>query len=116
MALMYSPMIDCEILPVTPRSGRHLVLSMLSNAPSVADLSQNFRTYHFSFEVSVRGQVCCDNKKRLKAFVYRVCDEPKAVSKSIITLSSKAALLASFSIFTARNEPSWISPSPLIIK
>ena len=85
-------------------------------APLVADLSQNFRTYHFSFEVSVRGQVSCDNKKRLKAFVYRVCDEPKAVSKSIITLSSKAALLASFSIFTARNEPSWISPSPLIIK
>ena len=85
-------------------------------APLVADLSARFKTFHFSFEVSVRGQVTSENKKRLKAFTYRVCDEPKIVSKSIVTLCSKAALLTSFSVFKARNEPSWVSPSPLIVK
>ena len=45
-------------------------------APLVADLSERFRTYLFSVEVSVRGQVTAVNKKRLKAFVYQVCDEP----------------------------------------
>ena len=85
-------------------------------APLVADLSARFRTFHFSFEVSVRGQVTSKNKKCLKAFIYRVCDEPKMVSKSVVTLCSKAALLASFSVFKARNEPSWVNPSPLIVK
>ena len=42
-------------------------------APLVADLSRSYRTYHFSIEISVRGQVTGANKSRLKAFVYRVC-------------------------------------------
>ena len=34
-------------------------------APLVADLSRRFKTYLFSVEVSVRGQVTSDNKIRL---------------------------------------------------
>ena len=82
-------------------------------APLVADLSERFRTYLFSVEVSVRGQVTAVNKKRLKAFVYRVCDEPKIVFKSLVSTISKVALMSSFSIFAARAEPSWSDP-PLL--
>ena len=82
-------------------------------APLVADLSRRFRTYHFSVEISVRGQISGDNKKHLKAFVYRACTEPKSIFKSMILSCSKIALLSSFSIFAARSEPSWIDP-PLL--
>ena len=83
-------------------------------SPLVADLSCRFRTYQFSVEISVRGQVTNHNKSRLKAFTYRVCSEPKKVFSSIVQVCSKIALLSSFSIFTARNEPSWTDPSLLI--
>ena len=46
-------------------------------APLVADLSRRYRTFLFLVEVSVRGQVTSENKKRLKAFIYRVTNEPK---------------------------------------
>ena len=82
-------------------------------APLVADLSRNYKTFLFSIEISVRGQVSSGNKKRLKAFVYRTCSEPKSVFKSIVPLCSKVSLLSSFSIFMARSEPSWDSPSLL---
>ena len=80
-------------------------------SPLVADLSRRFKTYQFSIEVSVRGQVTSDNKKHLKAFTYRVCTDPKKVFNSIVQVCSKIALLSSFSIFSARNEPSWADPS-----
>ena len=83
-------------------------------APLMADLSQRFTAFHFSVEVSVRGQISSDNKKRLKAFIYRVCTEPKSVFKSAIPTFSKVALLSSFSIFTARGEPTWTDP-PLLM-
>ena len=79
-------------------------------APLIADLSQRYKTYLFSVEISVRGQVSGDNKKRLKAFTYRVSSDPKLVFKSMVKILSKTALLSSFSIFSARAEPSWISP------
>ena len=82
-------------------------------APLVADLSHFYKTFLFSVEVSVRGQVTAENKKRLKAFVYRVCEEPKSVFKSMVVTVSKISLLSSFSIFMARNEPSWSDP-PLL--
>ena len=80
-------------------------------SPLVADLSRRFKTYQFSVEISVRGQVTRDNKAHLKAFTYRVCADPKAVFKSIIQVCSRISLLSSFSIFSARNEPSWTDPS-----
>ena len=83
-------------------------------APLVADLSRSYRTYHFSVEISVRGQVTGANKSRLKAFVYRVCSNPKRVFKELVPICSKIALLSSFSIFTARSEPSWANP-PFIL-
>ena len=80
-------------------------------APLIADLSQRYTCYHFSIEISVRGQVSNDNKKRLKAFSYRACSDAKLVFKSMVPILSKTALLASFSIFAARAEPSWVSSS-----
>ena len=81
----------------------------------VEDLSQRYKTYLFSVEISVRGQVSKDNKKRLKAFSYHVCTEPKKVFKAIVPVCSKVALLASFSLFSARNEPSWSDPSFIMV-
>ena len=82
-------------------------------AALVADLSQTYKTYNFSIEISVRGQVSSANKSRLKSFIYRACEEPKHIFKPIVQACSKAALLSSFSVFTARNEPSWENPSLL---
>ena len=82
-------------------------------APLIADLSQSFTAYLFSVEVSARGQVTAENKKRLKAFIFRACKEPKPTVKSLVTIVSKIALLSSFSIFSARAEPSWSDP-PLL--
>ena len=80
----------------------------------MTDLSRRFRTYLFLVEISVRGQVTGNNKSRLKAFTYRVCDEPKQVFGSMVPACSKVALLSSFSIFSARNEPLWTNPSYLL--
>ena len=83
-------------------------------APLIADLSRSYTTYHFSVEVSVRGQVTTANKSRLKAFVYRVSSDPKRVFKELIPVISKISLLSSFSIFSARNEPSWTNPATML--
>ena len=83
-------------------------------APLIADLSRRYKTYNFSVEVSVRGQVSKPNKECLKAFIYRACSDPKPISKSSMQVCSKTALLSSFSIFTARNEPTWENPALLI--
>ena len=82
-------------------------------APLIADLSSRFRTFQFSVEIGVRGQITGENKARLKAFSYRVSTEPKVLFKSLVKNCSKIALLSSFSIFSARSEPSWSSPSLL---
>ena len=82
-------------------------------APLIADLSRTYKTFNFSVEISVRGQVSSGNKSRLKAFVYRACENPKPVFKAMVQACSKAALLTSFSIFSARSEPSWENPNLL---
>ena len=85
-------------------------------APLVADLSRLYKVFHFSFEVSARGQVSKANRARLKEFAYRCCSDSKTITRSLLTNTSKAALLSSFSLFSARKEPSWASPRPLIIR
>ena len=85
-------------------------------APLVGDLSRNFKTHLFSVEVSVRGQLTKSNRARLKAFAYRCCDDPKTVTKLLIASSSKASLLCSFSLFSARKEPTWASPNSLVVR
>ena len=85
-------------------------------APLIADLSRDFRTFHFSFEVSARGQITKSNRARLKEFAFRCCSNPKGIAGQLHTKISKAALLASYSLFSARREPSWVSPNPLIVR
>ena len=85
-------------------------------SPLVSDLSNNFTVFHYSIEVSVRGQVTGNNRARLKSFAYKSCRDARSVFKSLTKIVSKAALLTSFSLFTARKEPSWISPPPLVVR
>ena len=84
-------------------------------APLVADLSRDRIVHFFSVEISARGQVSKDNQSRLKSFFQKCCNGPNHISKSLIRISSKAALLSSYSIFSARREPTWEDPPPLII-
>ena len=85
-------------------------------APLVADLSVNYKVFHFSVEVSVRGQVSKGNRARLKSFIYRCCRDPKKVTAPLISNCSKLSLLCSYSIFCARKEPTWTSPQLLAVR
>ena len=85
-------------------------------APLVADLSRDYKVFHFSVEVAARGMISKPNKARLKSFALRCSDVGSRETKSFIAACSKASLLSSFSIFHARNEPSWSSPTPLIVR
>ena len=85
-------------------------------APLIADLSHNFSVFNYSVEVSARGQVTRENKTRIKALVWRCCHQPKGLEKKLANLMSKAALLTSFSLFSARKEPAWSSPGPLVVR
>ena len=84
-------------------------------APLIADLSQRYVVSFFPIEVSARGQVSKDNRTRLKTFLYKCCAAPRTITKSAICVSSKAALLSSYSIFIARGEPTWEDPPPLMV-
>ena len=85
-------------------------------APLVADLSQRYVVSFFPVEVSARGQITKNNRTRLKSFVFKCCSNPSGIAKSIISISSKAALLSSYSIFSARREPTWEDPAPLVVR
>ena len=85
-------------------------------APLIADLSHDFTVFNYSVEVSARGQITKDNKARIKALVWRCCRQPKGLDKRVFNFMSKAALLTSFSLFSARKEPAWSSPGPLVIR
>ena len=84
-------------------------------APLIADLAQSYVVSFYAVEVSARGQITKDNRSRLKSFLHKCCAAPHAVTKSLICASSKAALLSSYSIFSARGEPTWEDPSPLVV-
>ena len=75
-----------------------------------------FNVFYFPVEVSVCGQVSKGNRARLKAFLFRCCQEPRKLHSNILRVSSRAALLSSFSVFCARKEPSWVSPSLLTVR
>ena len=85
-------------------------------APLIADLSRDFRVFNFSVEISARGFITRQNRARLKAFSLRCCDVSNRDIKHFVGRCSKASLLTSFSIFQARNEPSWSSPLPLTVR
>ena len=85
-------------------------------APLVADLARDFRVFHFSVEISARGYISKTNQARLKAFALRCCDVGNSDIKKFVGFCSKVSLLSLFSIFHARNEPSWSSPLPLVVR
>ena len=85
-------------------------------APLVADLSGIFIVHFFSVEISARGHVTKENQSRLKSFLFRTCNGTAGIAKSLIRICSKAALLSSYSIFSARREPTWEDPPPLIVR
>ena len=85
-------------------------------SPLIADLSQRFVVSFYSVEVSARGQVTKENQSRLKSFLLKCCSAPNTAPKSVVRISSKAALLSSYSIFSARREPTWEDPAPLVIQ
>ena len=85
-------------------------------SPLIADLSQRFIVSFFSIEVSARGQITKDNRSRLKSFMFKCCTSIREAQKDVIRISSKAALLSSYSIFAARREPSWEDPLPLVVR
>ena len=84
-------------------------------APLIADLSGSRIVHFYSVEVSARGQITKENRSRLKSFLFKSCNGTANVSKSLVRISSKAALLSSFSIFCARREPTWEDPPFLIV-
>ena len=84
-------------------------------APLVADLSRRYTVFHYSIEISVRGQISKENQSRIRALVFRCCDSPGKLAAKIVKNCSKAYLLASFSLFCARKEPAWLSPPLLSI-
>ena len=85
-------------------------------SPLIADLSQRYIVSFFSIEVSARGQISKDNRSRLKSFLFKCCTYTGNLSKSLVRISSKAALLSSYSIFAARREPTWENPAPLSVR
>ena len=85
-------------------------------SPLVADLSHTHVVSFFSIEVSARGQVTKENRSRLKCFLHKCCSCPRDLSKDFIRISSKTSLLSSYSIFSARREPTWENPAPLIVR
>ena len=84
-------------------------------SPLIADLLQRYIVSFYSVEVSARGQVSKDNRSRLKSFVFKCCMAANTTPKSVLRISSKAALLSSYSIFSARREPTWEDPAPLTV-
>ena len=82
-------------------------LKMRKYASLVNDLSHRFAVEVFCFEVSVRGQLSKSNKARLKSFLLQVTGHRRPSAVRLITSVSKAALLSSFSLFSARNEATW---------
>ena len=85
-------------------------------APLIEDMSRGFTVFYFPIEVSVRGQISKGNRARFKAFLYRCCHDPRKNHAALMKSSSRASLLASFSIFSARKEPSWRSPGLLTVR
>ena len=85
-------------------------------SPLVADLARHYRVRYYPVEVSVRGQVTKKNKARFKSFIYECCNDPRPVFRQLILHCSKLSLLSSFSIFSARKEPTWSSPGPLTVR
>ena len=74
-------------------------------APKDPSVSLSFRG--LSLEPNHEGE----SRAYQEELVSRCCSDSRSISKLLGTNVSKASLLASFSLFSARNEPSWLSPN-----
>ena len=82
----------------------------------MADLANSRIVSFFSVEVSARGQVSKENRSRIKCFLHKTCSNSAKLFKPSVTITSKAALLSSFTIFAARGEPTWEDPAPMVLR
>ena len=75
-------------------------------APLVSDIEQNgFQVIYLPIEIGSRGFISNDNLNRLKRFLS-FCDNPVTLKVFRNKLSS-LAVISSFVIFHAKEEPSW---------
>ena len=80
----------------------------------IAYLSQSYVVSFFSVFPFFRLHVARLIKK---SFLFKCCTGTgRDVPKPLIRVSSKAALLSSYSIFPARREPTWENPAPLTVR
>ena len=70
--------------------------SFSSHFALVTDLSRNYSVSLFSVEISARGLVTPANRARIKALLFKCCIDAKSITKSMISICSKASL-ASYS-------------------
>ena len=82
-------------------------LKVRKYASLVNDLLAEYSVETYCFEVSVHGQISKINRARLKSFLFMTTGQKRPSAVKLINNVSKAALLGSFSIFTARNELTW---------
>ena len=77
-------------------------------SPLINDLvNSGFVADCYCFEVSVRGQLSKANRARLKSFLIKTTGLRRTAAVQLLRNVSKAALLGSFALFTARNEAQW---------
>ena len=82
-------------------------LTVNKYASLIQDLSRNFKVESYCFEVSVFGVLSKANRARMKLFISQCTGLKRQSAVKLINNVSKASLLGSFSIFSARNEASW---------
>ena len=68
--------------------------------------SNNVQTDFIALEIGSRGFIDSDNMKRLKN-LYEYIDSSKLSFKDFKNTISKLAIVSSFVIFSARNDPTW---------
>ena len=91
----------CETISNLPISSHDL--KVRKYASLVGDLLVDYSAETFCFEVSVCGHISKINKVCLKSFLFMITGQKRPSAVKLIDNVSRAALLGSFSIFSARN-------------
>ena len=65
-------------------------------APLIADLSQSYKVFFFSVEVSARGQITKENRARLKSFLFKSCTYTGNAGKNLVFESCNFILIQRF--------------------
>ena len=76
-------------------------------ASLISDIqSNNIKTDYIALEIGSRGYINPDNMKRLKN-IFQITDDSDISFKQFRDSISKIAIVSSFVIYSARNDPSW---------